>query len=185
MMRVRDSGMPEQEYWESLVDVALTIDRFKFHQFHDVAEMGCGYGTFTEAVGKSITGKVFAYDIDPTMIATTKARTANLRVSVSQRDVFAEGFGVEVDAALLFNILHSEEPERLLRIAAEAAPVIFVTHWIQGSTPRGPSEEIRPTPNQIAEWASQCSLEVVQTFTLPPWHFGMILKRFHRNRSSA
>ena len=169
--------MPEQEYWESLVDVPLTINRFELHRYHNVAEMGCGYGTFTEPIAKVITGKVFAYDIDPTMIATTQARTAHLNVTTIERDIFAAGFDFPVDAVLLFNILHCEEPERLLRIAADAAPDILVTHWIQGSTPRGPRSEIRPAPERIAIWASNSGLEVSESFPLPPWHFGMILRR--------
>lgn len=174
-MRVRDSGMPEQDYWESLVDVALTVDRFEMHRYHDVAEMGCGYGTFTESIAKLVCGRVFAYDIDPKMIVTTHSRTGHLNVTAIERDIFAQGFGVQVDAVLLFNILHCEEPERLLRIAAEAAPNILVTHWKQGSTPRGPCPSIRPTALQIATWAANCQLKVDKTFELPPWHFGMVL----------
>ncbi|MDX1927987.1 MAG: class I SAM-dependent methyltransferase [Pirellulaceae bacterium] len=81
-MRVRDSGMPEQDYWESLVDVPLTINRFEMHSYRDVTEMGCGYGTFTEAVARAVAGKVFAYDIDPKMIAATETRI-NCRHGIS------------------------------------------------------------------------------------------------------
>ncbi len=169
--------MPEQAYWESLVDVALTVARFEFLQYRDVAEMGCGYGTFTEAVAREIAGTLFAYDVDPEMVELTRQRTRNLNVSAIERDILDEGFEVQVDAVMLFNILHCEEPQKLLLLAAAAAPHILVTHWIEGSTPRGPSADIRPSRRAIALWAADCFLEVERIFPLPPWHFGMILKR--------
>lgn len=180
-MRVRDSGMPEQAYWELLVDVPLTIQRFEFHQHNDVAEMGCGYGTFTEPVARTIRGRLFAYDIDSSMVDLTKARTANLDVLVSERDVFTHGFDEAVDAVMLFNILHCEEPTRLLQIASKTAPHLLVTHWIAGTTPRGPAADIRPTAELISRWAEDAALKVDRIFDLPPWHFGMILTRSKPN----
>jgi hypothetical protein len=65
------------------------------------------------------------------------------------RDVFADGFGCEAgsqDACLLFNILHCEEPVRLLQEAARAIRIggaVLVIHWrYDPSTPRGPAMEI-------------------------------------------
>jgi hypothetical protein len=47
-MRLRESGMPEEEYWESLFNVELILDRMGIDTtMRDVAELGCGYGTFT------------------------------------------------------------------------------------------------------------------------------------------
>lgn len=86
------------------------------------------------------------------------------------------GFGVEVDAVLLFNILHCEQPVRLLRHAAAAGPTVLVIHWRYGDTPRGPSLDIRPRPEQIVEWAAQAGLESVgDPMDLPPWHYGLRL----------
>ncbi|NQU11895.1 class I SAM-dependent methyltransferase, partial [bacterium] len=47
-MKLRDSGMPEEAYWESLFDVPLILDRLGMDaRLGDVVEFGCGYGTFT------------------------------------------------------------------------------------------------------------------------------------------
>ncbi len=176
-MKVRDSGMPEEEYWETLLDIPLTIERFEFSRYRDVVEMGCGYGTFSEPVARSISGTLYTYDIDPAMIHRTKSRVSGLRVVVEERDVFINGFGKSADAAMLFNILHCDEPEELLRFASAIAPKVLVTHWKHESTPRGPKLEIRPRPDMIACWAAKCNLSVIQSFELPPWHFGMVLSR--------
>jgi SAM-dependent methyltransferase len=189
-MKLRESGMPEEAYWETLLDVPLILDRLGVNsRLRNVIEFGCGYGTFTIPVAQRIAGRLATFDIDPAMVERTRQRAAaagayNVRYVV--RDVFADGFGGEAGGAhacLLFNILHCEEPERLL---AEAARVVrpggevLVTHWrCDPATPRGPSMEIRPRPEQIIEWAGAAGqLEAVGTvIDLPPWHYGLRLRR--------
>lgn len=117
--------MPEETYWETLFDVTTVMDRLGIdHRTGDAVELGCGYGTFTLPFAKKISGILRTFDIDPEMIARTrqKALCAGIsNITAELRDVFAEGFGVadaSQDACLLFNILHCEEPQRLLREAA-------------------------------------------------------------------
>jgi SAM-dependent methyltransferase len=180
LMKIRESGMPDEAYWETLFDVPRVVDWFQPQLHHEIAELGCGYGTFTAPIAKAVTGRVYSFDIDAAMLARTGERTAGLPVVLQQRDVLAEGFGVIVDAVLLFNILHCEQPKRLLRQAADALKlggVVCVIHWRHGETPRGPSLDIRPRPEQIIQWAEEAGLasdgEVVD---LPPWHFGLKLR---------
>jgi hypothetical protein len=50
-MKLRESGMPEEESWERLFNVELIVDRMGIDgKMRDVAELGCGYGAFTLAV---------------------------------------------------------------------------------------------------------------------------------------
>jgi len=178
-MKVRDSGMPDEPYWESLFDVPLILSRLDIRHFHDVAELGCGYGTFSVPVAKMVSGTVYTFDIEPEMIARTTDRSVGLRVVCSNRDVMEFGFSVQVDAVLLFNILHCEQPVRMLRHAANALRPdgkILVIHWRYGETPRGPSLAIRPRPEQIVGWGARAGLEPVgDVIDLPPWHFGLRL----------
>ena len=47
-MRVRESGMPPQDYWDSFFDVDRILDELLLDSSRrDVLEFGCGYGTFT------------------------------------------------------------------------------------------------------------------------------------------
>jgi SAM-dependent methyltransferase len=182
-MKIRDSGMPAEGYWETLFDVPLILSRLGVDQCHDVAELGCGYGTFTVSVAKAIRGTLYTFDVDPAMLVRTKQRTAGLPVVCEHRDVMAHGFGVTVDGALLFNILHCEQPVKLLKHAADALLVggkVFVIHWRYGQTPRGPDLSIRPKPEQIIEWAEKAGLEhISEVIDLPPWHYGI---RFQKSR---
>jgi ubiquinone/menaquinone biosynthesis C-methylase UbiE len=102
------------------------------------------------------------------------------------RDVFVEGFGVpdaSQDACLLFNILHCEEPQRLLLEAERVLKhggKLLVIHWRPDpTTPRGPSLEIRPTPQQILDWVSATgSFDTSENpLDLPPWHYGLRFTR--------
>lgn len=187
-MKVRDSGMPEQAYWESLFDVSSVLDGLKVDgQIHDAVEVGCGYGTFTLPVAQRIRGTLHTYDIEPGMIAITRARAAasgiqNLRLAA--RDVLADGFDLpagSVDAALLFNILHAEAPVEMLHATAgllRPGGRILVIHWRSDiPTPRGPALSIRPRPEQIADWATAAGLRPEPFQSLPPWHFGVVLHR--------
>ena len=88
------------------------------------------------------------------------------------------GFGLTgVDAALLFNILHCDEPVKLFHHAADAVRPgghVLVIHWRYGDTPRGPNLDIRPRPEQIATWAQQTGRLQPDgpLIDLPPWHYG-------------
>lgn len=184
-MKLRESGMPEEAYWESLFDVPLILDRLGIDSgLGDVAELGCGYGTFTVPIAQRVGGVVDTFDIDADMIRRTQQRAAEAgvpNVRCHLRDVFTEGFGLPEgsrDACLLFNILHAEEPQRLLREAARVTRPggwVDVIHWrCDPHTPRGPSMAIRPQPEQIATWAEATGLlrRDGELIDLPPWHYG-------------
>jgi SAM-dependent methyltransferase len=176
-MKIRDSGMPDEAYWETLLDVPLILDRLDVGSFHDIAELGCGYGTFSLPVARAIGGTLYTYDVDQAMIARTRERSAGLRVVCEQRDVMEHGFGVAVDAVLLFNILHGESPAALFRHAAQALRTggeVLAIHWRHGPTPRGPNLEIRPRPEQLIAWAAEANLKPSgDVIALPPWHYGL------------
>jgi SAM-dependent methyltransferase len=185
-MKLRDSGMPDEGYWETLFDVKAVLDRLEIDgRTGDAVELGCGYGTFTLPVAGKISGILRTFDIDPEMIDRTRQRALSARVPnivAELRDVFGEGFEVpdaSQDACLLFNILHCEDPQHLLGEAARVLKdggKLFVIHWRPDpTTPRGPALDIRPTPQQIVDWVSATgSFKTPETpLDLPPWHYGL------------
>lgn len=155
----------------------------------DVVDFGCGYGTFSIPAARIIEGRVHAFDIEADMIAATrsKAEQASLsNVYVEQRDFMTNGTGLSdasVDYAMLFNILHCEQPTVLLmeawRILARDGR-LGIIHWNNdASTPRGPAIEIRPRPEQCRTWAEQVGFHTLSPdrIDLPPYHYGCILKK--------
>jgi SAM-dependent methyltransferase len=190
MSKGRDSGMPAVEQWESYFDVAGVLDSLGCRDLTGNAiEFGCGYGTFTIPLARRILGTVFALDIDPLMVAATAARTSRAglkNIVIEQRDFVAQGCGSEspsASLALLFNILHIEDPvglikeaHRILRVGGQVA----VIHWnYDVLTPRGPPLDIRPKPEQCRAWGEQAGLRWVRDQGLPgsPWHWGMVLEK--------
>jgi SAM-dependent methyltransferase len=140
-------------------------------------------------VARRIAGTLTTFDVDPAMVERTRQRAAAAgawNILCVLRDVFADGFGGTAgsqDACLLFNILHCEEPTRLL---AEAARVVrpggavLVIHWRwDTATPRGPSMAIRPKPVEIVAWAQETGVLEAEgpPIDLPPWHYGLRLRR--------
>lgn len=189
-MKLRDSGMPQEQYWETLFDVPLIIDSLGItNEFRDVAELGCGYGTFSIPIAQRIGGTLHTFDIDPAMVARTAERALSsglTNIACEERDVMEVGFGLapaSVDAVLLFNILHCESPRTLLTHAAyplRAGGHVLVIHWNHDpGTPRGPDLAIRPKAEQIMSWVE--GLGALQSagglVNLPPWHFGLRLLR--------
>ena len=181
-MRLRDSGMPDEAYWETLFDVSLVLARLGIDaSLGDVVELGCGYGTFSIPIARAIRGTLTTFDVDPAMIERTHQRAAELptgKVICELRDVATDGFGVTgVDAALVFNLLHCDEPVALLHRAADAVRpggLVLAIHWRHADTPRGPSLDIRPRPEQIAEWAEATGRlkREGEMIDLPSWHYG-------------
>jgi SAM-dependent methyltransferase len=155
----------------------------------DVVEFGCGYGTFTLAAAGCAAGTVHALDIEPEMVAVVRQKCAVAdinNVQAAVRDFVAEGTGLadnSMDAALLFNILHHEEPVALMQEALRVLKpngMLAVIHWnFDPTTPRGPALEIRPRPEQCIAWGREAGFRYHEwnRYDLPPYHYGLLFKK--------
>lgn len=182
--------MPAAEQWESYFDAAGILESLGCRDLSgDAVEFGCGYGTFTLPTARSMSGTVYALDIDPLMVASTAARASQVglaNVIAEQRDFVTEGCGRpsrSASLALLFNILHIEDPVALLSEAhriLRPGGLVGIIHWNHDArTPRGPPLEIRPRPDQCRSWGEEAALRWVRNPELPgsPWHWGMVLEK--------
>jgi SAM-dependent methyltransferase len=188
-MKVRDSGMPDEATWDRFFDPREILDALSFDNAEsNVIDFGCGYGTFTIATAERTSGMVYAIDIDPAMIAATGARAAKMglgNVTTVLRDFVADGTGLPggiAGYAMLFNILHAENPRQLLdeaRRLLSPGGRLAVIHWIvDAGTPRGPPLSIRPGPEDCQRWLVEASFELlVPHVRLPPWHYGIVARR--------
>lgn len=188
-MKTRESGMPDEEMWQTFFSPRETLLALGLRSdMSDVAEFGCGYGTFTIPAAQVVKGTVYAFDIESDMIASTKAKAkehnlANVRLC--QRDFVSDGTGLldaSVDYVMLFNILHAEHPAMLLAEAfriLRGGGTLGIMHWnYDPTTPRGPSMDIRPKPEQCVAWTENAGFVIVQSITdLPPYHYGITAKK--------
>jgi ubiquinone/menaquinone biosynthesis C-methylase UbiE len=188
-MKTRESGMPEEKMWHTFFSPREILLALGLHEgMLDVAEFGCGYGTFTIPAAQIVKGTVHAYDIEADMIASTGAKAEQFNLSsirLHQRDFVSDGTGLpdaSTDYVMMFNILHAEEPEILLAEAfriLRGGGILGIMHWNHDpTTPRGPSMDIRPKPQQCREWGENAGFVVVQPrIDLPPYHYGIIAKK--------
>ncbi|MDP3938958.1 MAG: class I SAM-dependent methyltransferase [Deltaproteobacteria bacterium] len=188
-MKIRDSGMPDVTTWAAFFDAPNLLDRLDFTDTRaTVVDFGCGYGTFSLAAAARTTGTVYAFDIDPMMVKATLERAGSLglaNIRGDLHDFVAQGTGLPdcaVGYAMLFNILHAEDPVGLLKEAYRIlcpGGKVAVTHWVyDATTPRGPDLSIRPRPEQCQAWLQQAGFELVIPFVdLPPYHYGVVARR--------
>jgi SAM-dependent methyltransferase len=189
-MKTRESGMPEEEMWRQFFDPEAVLRSLKLtSSCRDVVDFGCGYGTFTIPAARIVCGTVHSLDVEPDMVKVTQAKAEaeglqNVRVYL--RDFVTEGTRLlpsSMDYAMLFNILHADRPEMLLEEAFRVlrpSGLLAVIHWNYDSkTPRGPSMDIRPRPEQCRDWAEQAGFQLLVPgiIALPPYHYGMVLER--------
>mgnify|MGYP000554320571 CR=1 FL=1 len=188
-MKVRDSGMPEENYWNSFFDVRRILQELELNALiTDAAEIGTGYGTFTLAAASQIQGTLYGFDIEPEMIEHIRKKTslAHIHNVIPEcRDVLSETTGLpdaSVDYVMLFNILHNENPETFLeesyRILNKGGKTGII-HWRSDiPTPRGPDLSIRPKPEEILTRIDPRKFNIVKSpFNLEPYHFGILLSK--------
>jgi len=189
-VKTRESGMPSEDMWQEFFEPEIILTKLGMTPAcGDVLDFGCGYGTFTIPAARIVRGTVYALDCEPEMVELTrrKAEMAGLKnVEVRQRDVAAEDSGLpdaSVEYAMLFNILHAEERQTLLeeawRVLADRG-ILAVIHWnYDPATPRGPSMEIRPRPDDCRTWCEAVGFvcQPPGQIELPPYHYGYVFRR--------
>ena len=185
-MKTRDSGMPDEELWASFFQPEAILYRLGLRNLTgDVVEFGCGYGTFTLPAAARTTGIVHAFDIEPDMVALVEAKAKAVSIGNIRpllRDFVTEGTGLgseTADYVMLFNILHAVESPAMLAEAIRVlrpGGLLGVIHWSYDErTPRGPTMDIRPRPEQCRDWAIRAGFRLLPPgiIDLPPYHYGM------------
>lgn len=187
-MKGRDSGMPEEEFWSRFFDVDGLIDTLVTNHVDqgDVAEFGSGYGTFTIPTAQKVSGVVHGFEIEADLVAFLDVRLKRLNlqnVRLKQRDLIENGTGLpdgSMEHVMIYNLLHIEHPVELLTEAhriLRPSGTISVIHWRRDiPTPRGPSMEIRPSPEQCITWAKAAGFarqEQIDIAAFCPYHFGI------------
>lgn len=190
-MRYRESGMPNEQLWDTFFNPQLILSHMGIDKsISTLMDIGCGYGTFLIPSAILVSGTVVGIDIDNEMIEVCKKKAQEQDIKnielicgdISTKNTVKalEKYKGVVDYITLFNILHCERPLELLKNVYDLINIngkIGVIHWKYENTPRGPSMEIRPTPEVITNWAAKINLYPEKYIDLPPYHFGLVFKK--------
>lgn len=187
-MKYRESGMPNEQLWDTFFNPQLILSQMDVDKsINNLIDIGCGYGTFLIPAASLVNGTVIGIDIESEMIEDCKKKVHEQNVKnielicgdISTENVIntLEKYKGAIDYISLFNILHCEQPLELLKNVYNAVDKngkTGVIHWKYENTPRGPSMEIRPTPEAIIGWATKTGFSLEKYIELPPYHFGLV-----------
>ncbi len=131
-----------------------------------------------------------ALDIEADLIERLRQKSnerAIRNVHAEVCDFVADGTGLEAETqsyAMIFNLLHLENPVALLKEAyrvLQSGGKLSVIHWRSDMpTPRGPTLDIRPTPEQCRRWMKHAGFHLIRDVDLSEccqFHFGIVAIR--------
>jgi SAM-dependent methyltransferase len=187
-LRIRDSDLPREQEWAKFFNPKRTLKLLGLNRnVRDVADFGCGYGTFTIPAARMISGKIYALDLEPEYVRTVKQKAKKLNLNnvvAVVRDFVSEGSGLpdsSVDFVFLFNILHAENPVEILKEAyriLKPEGAAGIVHWNYDEKIRdGPSLDIRPRPEQVRGWAEAAGFRFEKEVDLKPYHYGFVMRK--------
>ena len=199
-MKVRDSGMPEKDYWNSFFDSNKLINRLFCNKIIDenITEFGSGYGTFTIIASTYTTKNIYALDIEKELIKELENKAINLNIKniiCKKIDFLENGTSLDDNSqghVMIYNLLHLENPQKLLKEAFRILKddgIISIIHWRSDiQTPRGPSLDIRPKPQDCEKWLKKIGFKVTKHIDLQdiaPYHYSILAKKLLISQEST
>jgi len=186
-MRLKESDMPSEGEWEEYFKPKETLAKLGLRKGMAVADLGCGYGTFTLAAAEGVgeAGFVYAMDIDPRMVRRVRRRSTsdgfkNVRAIVGdltslQKSRLPKG---SIDFVLFANVIHGTSAKvELLKDVAKILRQwghVAVLNWKLCKTPRGPPMRIRPTTRSIVLALERAGFRNIKVKDIPPHHYGVV-----------
>lgn len=197
-MELKESDMPSEREWKRYFRPKETLLTLGLSKGMVLADLGCGYGTFTipaaEIVGER--GLVYAVDIESKMVnrIEKKAKQRGLRnikaivgdmMALDKLDLPAGS----MDIALLANVIHgTTEKIRLLKDVGRTlrhGGRIAVLNWNVSETPRGPPIRMRPTPQDTIRYLVHAGYSNPIVREVAPYHYVVIAYHLFQKPTSC
>jgi ubiquinone/menaquinone biosynthesis C-methylase UbiE len=186
--------MPDADWWQALwPDPAKVLVEMGVQSGMLAADLCCGDGPFTAPLAH-IADRVYAIDIDPTMLDRAQGLVAAAGATNCQF-VVADAMTVDavvpkpVDHVFLANTFHGV-PDQLGLASAIAAILkpqgqLGIVSWhcrpreetVVLGKPRGPKTEMRLEASDVTAIVEPAGLLLNRTVELPPYHYGVVLRR--------
>jgi ubiquinone/menaquinone biosynthesis C-methylase UbiE len=185
------TGMPDPGWWEALwPDPPEVLTKVGLKSDMDVIDLCSGDGWFTLQIAK-VAHFVIAIDIDGKLLETARIRLAE---SKQFNCTFIEGDAYDianlvdhqVDFVFLANAFHGvpDKPRLARAVLSILRPggLFAVVNWhvrpreettVLGE-PRGPTTELRMSPQAVNAAVQQAAFRPVHIVEIPPYHYGSI-----------
>lgn len=176
---------------KTYLNIQALLKRLKIKEGDYIGDLGCGSGYFTipsaRAVGAS--GRIFAMDVQKTVIENIKVRArmdnlGNIVAVWTNLEIYGATKSVNdanLDHTLLVNIFF--QTKKYLEIMKEAVRMtkpkgnILVIDWKNEKTPFGPMLEDRVDPEIIKKVAKRFGLTLDREFEAGEYHWGLLFKK--------
>jgi len=186
--------MPDTTWWQALFpDPAQILTLVGLERGMDAVDLCCGDGWFTLQIAK-VARHVMAVDIDAKMLVLASSRLARDRMAncdyqLGDAYCLAEFVPRPVDLVFMANSFHGvPDRERLARAVGKALKPgghFAIVNWHQLprekttvlGEPRGPSSELRLSPEQTVKAVQKGGLELQSTVEIPPYHYAAIFEK--------
>ncbi len=183
--------MPDRNWWHALwPDPDGVVKALGIEPGMTVVDLGCGYGYFTAAMARQVgPGRVIGFDLDPEMLEQAQAACegmANCDWLLGDAMELSRLMSAPADYVLIANTFHGAPDKTAL--ARQAAAVMkprgrfAIVNWyprLREETtvlgqPRGPSAEMRMSPEQTCAVVEPAGFKLETLVELPPYHYGAI-----------
>lgn len=189
------TAMPDRDWWQTLwPEPARLLRDIGIRPDMTVIDLCCGDGYFTAPLSQLVNGKVYALDLDPSMLEKTRdeiARTGAPACHLLEADAFEVAAIVpeKVDYVLIANTFHGvpDKTELARKVADALRPTgqFGIINWhpvprentLVLGKPRGPSTPLRMSPDQTRSVVEPAGFTLVRVLELPPYHYASIFAR--------
>ncbi len=172
---------PARDQWQMPGKVLAALD---LKRGQTVADLGAGTGYFSVRLARSAAApKVYAVDIEPSMIAYLKKRAATeglKNIVAVQASPESANLPEPVDLILIVDTLHhiADREIYLRKLAASLKPQgrLAIIDWRRGG-PMGPPEEFRFTPEEIHQELAKAGFKQIAQHDFLPNQLFLVFSR--------
>lgn len=190
--------MPDQDWWHALwPDPDGVVRNLRIESGMSVVDLGCGDGYFTVAIARQVgPGRVVGFDLNPAMLEQAQAACdgmENCDWLLGDAMELSRLLGTSTDYVLIANTFHGAVDKTALarEVAAALKPYgrFAIVNWYPRpreettvlGKPRGPSTELRMSPEQTRSVVEPAGFELEALVDLPPFHYGAIFRMAARH----